>query len=216
MNMLVCGSERVSASLQGNRKKVTSKIVIMSLCAALVSGCGSTVKQTFDLSPAYKSAAAVKTPRRRLQILVANPGALKTLDGQDIVIREAGGSVAYLKKAQWSDRLTNIVQMRLLQALEDTGHFAGVGRPGDGLNANYQLITDLRVFSVDVDSQGKFANVEIAARLMDDKTGNVRKSHVFSARKRLEGSGNANYAAALDQAFSVVLQDIVHWTERAL
>jgi len=197
-------------------KKVTSKIIIMSLCAALMSGCGSAVKQTFDLNPAYRSGAAAKTARQRLQILVANPGALKALDGQDIVIREGGGSVAYLKKAQWSDRLTNIVQMRLLQALEDTGHFAGVGRPGDGLNANYQLITDLRVFSVDIDSQGKFANVEIAAKLMDDKTGNMRKTRVFSAKKRVEGSGNADYAVALDKAFSIVLQDIVRWTEYSL
>lgn len=201
---------------QGNGKKVTGKFISLSCCALLLAGCGAVVKQTFDLNPVYKISGAAKSPRRHWQILVANPSALKALDGQDIVIRGADGSIAYLKKAQWSDRLTNIVQMRLLQALEDTKHFAGVGRPGDGINANYQLLTDLRAFGVDVDKQGKFANIEIAAKIMDDKLGTIRKTKIFSVRLKVDGSGNSSYAMALDKAFSVIVQDIVRWAQQSL
>lgn len=191
--------------------KVNKNIVVAALCLGLLSACGSAVKQTFDLNPLYKIGASGKSKKRYVQISVPVPGALKTLDGQDMVIRGGDGSVAYLESAQWSDRLTNLVQMRLVQALEDTGHFGGVGRPGDGLNVNYQLITDLRIFGVDLSPAGRFAHIEIAVKLMDDKNGIMRKMRVFSAQRPVEGTSNSDYALALDNAFSVVLQDITRW-----
>jgi len=199
--------------------KVASQIMALSLSTALLAGCGSAVKQTFDLSPATSGnmAAGVKAPKRsNAQLLVANPSALKALDSQNIVVRGGDGSIAYLGKAQWSDRLTDMVQMRLVQALQDSHHFAGVGRPVDSLNADYQLMTNLRVFGVDVTKAGNVATVEIAANIVDNKLGAIRKTRVFTAQKQVAGKSNADYALALDNAFAIVLQEIVHWTAQSL
>jgi len=183
--------------------------------AALLSGCGAITKQTFELGliPVVSTADHVRiTQKKQVQILVANPDALKALDGQDIVIREEDGSIAYLKGAQWSDRLPSIVQARIAQVFEDTRLLGGVGRPGDGLAINYQIISDIRVFGIDLDSNGKFAHVEITVKVLDDKTGNIRRTRVFSARNPVQGMRNGDYAKALDGAFATVLGDIVHWT----
>lgn len=205
----------LTSRVQGS---VLAGVLVLPLSSFLLAGCGSVVKQTFDLNPVATGALLLgnKAPSRNAQILVGNPGALKALDSQNIVIRGADGSVAYLKKAQWSDRLTDMVQMRLIQGLEDSRRFGGVGRPRDGINANYQLITDLRIFGVDADAAGKFANIEISAKIMDNKIGTIRKTRIFTAKRRVSGRTNADYAVALDAAFAEVLQDIVRWMAQSV
>jgi len=201
-----------------NGCKMRAGFIALSLSAALLAGCGGTkIKQTFDLSSAAAGAGAeVKAPRSAAQIMVNNPGALRDLDSQNIVIRGGDGSIAYLQGAQWTDHLTNMVQARLIQALEDSQRFGGVGSPRDGMNATYQLITGLRAFGVDIDAEGKFANVEISAKIMDSRTGQIRRTHIFSAKYRVNGSSNGDYAVALDSAFATVLQEIVRWTAQSL
>lgn len=207
--------ERKSGAKQRHKSKTALLALVMG--AVWLTGCGSPVKQTFDLSAPTATGQSLKAPaRRNVQLSVGTPGALKPLDSQNIVIRGADGSIAYLKAAQWSDHLTDMVQARLMQALEDSHHFGGVGRPRDGINANYQLMTELRVFGVDLDAQGRFANVQISARILDDKTGGIRKTKLFSAQRRLTGTSNADYALALDAAFAAVLQEMVNWTARSL
>lgn len=189
------------------------------LFAVFLAGCSSAPRQTFDLgglSIVSTEGDMRNLQKKHIQLLITNPDALKALDGQDIVIRGGDGSIAYLKGAQWSDRLPSIVQARIVQVFEDTRLLGGVGRPGDGLAINYQIISDIRLFGIDLTANGRFAHVEIAVKIMDDKTGNIRRTHVFSARKPVTGVRNGDYARALDSAFSAVLADIVNWTFETL
>jgi len=182
---------------------------------SLLVGCAiSTTKQTFDLGveSVVSSVNNMRTAsQKRIQILIANPDALKILDGQDIVVRDLYGSISYLKDAQWGDRLPNIVQARLARAFENTHGFGGVGKPGDGLAINYQIITDIRLFGIDFQENNKLAHVEIAAKIMDDKTRSIRQTRVFSTQNPVLGVHNEDYAKALDEAFSIVIKDIVNW-----
>ena len=151
----------------------------------------------------------------KVQILIEKPDAVKALDGQDIVIKQ-GGSISYLKQAQWSDRLPDLVQARLLQAFDNSGHFGGVGRPGDGLAINYRIITDIRSFDVTVVGNQKVATMEIAVKILDDRTGNIKASKVFTNRSAVTGVDNGYYAKALDQAFGKTTLDIVNWTNSVI
>ena len=116
-----------------------------------------------------------------------------------------------MKGAQWADRLPNIVQSRLVQAFESTGRLGGVGRPGEGLAIDYQVISDIRTFNINV-SSGRIAIVEIAIKILNDKNGTVRAARVFRATSPVSGEGNASYIAALDRAFDSASNDIVTWT----
>ncbi|WP_343314149.1 ABC-type transport auxiliary lipoprotein family protein [Brucella sp. BE17] len=184
------------------------------LMAAVLAGCGTTPLDTFNLSAPQP---AVSSPsRKNLQLLVPTPSALKALDSENIVVSSAPGSIEYLKGAQWGDRLTNIVQSRLVQAYENTGAFGGIGRPGDGLAINYQILTDLRMFGVQAYGSPKSAVVELTVRLMNDKTGDIRATRVFRSAVPVSGGANADYVKALDAAFDRTVSEIVSWTVAAL
>ncbi|OJX99179.1 MAG: ABC transporter [Rhizobiales bacterium 63-22] len=200
----------------GSHAIKSSRAVSVTLLAVLLlAGCGTTRPlDTFSLSTPKPS---VSTPsRRKLQLLVPTPTALKALDSENIVVSSAPDSIAYLKGAQWGDRLTNIVQSRLVQAYENTGAFGGIGRPGDGLAINYQVLTDLRRFGIKAYASPQEAVVEIAVKLMNDKNGEVRATRIFHTAVPVTGTGNAAYVRALDAAFEHTTSEIVTWTVSTL
>ncbi len=189
--------------------KLNSRIAVMGL-AVLMAGCASTTPlDTFSLSTAPQMQLAQK--RKNVQILVPTPAALKALDSENIVVHNMPGSITYLKGAQWGDRLTNLVQARLVQAFENSNAIGGVGRPGDGLAINYQVQVDLRDFGINASSSPQTAKVELAVRVLNDKTGEVRATRVFSASAPVSGAGNNAYVRALDAGFSDVTKQIVSW-----
>lgn len=177
---------------------------------ALVAGCGTTTPlDTFSLSASPQVEVAQK--RKNVQILVPTPAALKALDSENIVVHNMPGSITYLKGAQWGDRLTNLVQARLVQAFENSNAVGGVGRPGDGLAINYQVQVDLRDFGINASTSPQTSKIEIAVRVLNDKTGEVRATRVFSSTAPVSGAGNNAYVRALDAGFSDVTKQIVAW-----
>lgn len=181
-------------------------------CAALPGG-GPAPLDTYELTAV---SAEISGPRRgRTQILVAEPSALKILDSQDVVVRPAPGSVEVLRGAQWSDRLPRIVQARLVEALQATGRLGGVGRPGEGLAIDYQLITEIRAFEVRIDGRAR-AHVELFVKVLNDRNGVVHAARGFEASQATSGPGNDAYLAALDGAFARAAQDLVGWVLTAL
>lgn len=179
----------------------------------LLSGCGGGLlsappPDTYGLS----SAPAVSGQRAgNRQILIGEPTALKALDSEKIVIRPSPSAIEYLANSQWSDRLPNIVQDKLVQAFENSGRIGGVGRPGDGLAIDYKIITAIRSFEIKADA-GEQAVVEISAKVLNDRNGVVMASRIFRSTAPVTGSGNAAYVQSLDRAFEAVVQDLVGWT----
>lgn len=146
-----------------------------------------------------------------MQLLVAEPTALKTIDSENIVIRPTGATLEYLKGAQWADRLPRLVQAKLVEALQGSGRFGGVGKPGEGLAIDYQLATEVRAFGIQLDGTPR-AEVRLHVKLLNDRNGVVRAERTFSAEAAMNGTGNNAYVAALDRAFADVTRQIVGWT----
>jgi cholesterol transport system auxiliary component len=186
-----------------------------AIIAAALSGCallpggGPAPLDTYELSA---PASQTQKARNRTQILIAEPSALKALDGENIVIKPAPGVIQFLKGAQWADRLPKIVQARLAETFQRSGSFAGVGLPGEGLAIDYQVIAEVRAFEVRVDG-GSHAEVELFVRLLNDRNGTVRASRIFEASAPVSGSGNDAYVRALNSAFGQAASDIVKWTD---
>jgi cholesterol transport system auxiliary component len=176
-------------------------------CAALPGG-GPAPLDTYDLTA---SATAVSGPQRaRTQVLVAEPTALKVLDGENLVIRPSASSIEFLSGAQWADRLPRIVQARLVESLQATGRFGGVGKPGEGLAIDYQIVTEIRAFEIRVGGGGR-AEVGLFVKLLNDRNGVVRASRAFQATSPVSGTGNEAYVQALDRAFAQASGELVSW-----
>lgn len=199
----------------GTRMKTYKLTMTAAVLALGLSGCalfpggGPAPLDTYELSAPSSPERAAHSKR---QILIAEPGALKALDGENIVIKPAPGVIQYLKGAQWADRLPRIVQARLAETFQRSGSFAGVGKPGEGLAIDYQVIAEIRAFEIRIDSNPR-AQVEIFVRLLNDRNGVVRASRSFQASAPLSGSGNDAYVRALDNAFGQAAVDIVAWTD---
>ncbi|MER8422620.1 ABC-type transport auxiliary lipoprotein family protein [Mesorhizobium sp. M1403] len=201
-----------SGSIRSSGLKSGAVLLALALasCAALPGG-GPAPLDTFELSAPSLEARA----HSRRQILIAQPSALKALDSQNIVIKPSPRSIQYLKGAQWADRLPMIVQARLAETFQRSGSFTGVGKPGEGLAIDYQVIVEIRSFEVRVDG-GQHAEVELFVRLLNDRNGEVRASKTFSAIAPVSGNGNQAYVGALDAAFGDAAGQIVRWTDTVI
>ena len=175
-------------------------------------GGGSRPLDTYELSAPQISERRGRSNR---QILIAEPSALKAYDGENIVIVPAPGVIQYLKGAQWADRLPKIVQARLAETFQRSGEFRGVGKPGEGLAIDYQVIVEIRSFEVRV-AGGAQANVELFVRLLNDRNGTVRAENTVTASAPVSGQGNDSYIRALDAAFGQAAVEIAGWTGKII
>jgi cholesterol transport system auxiliary component len=206
----------IDSRFAGSRflKHLTASSAILLLAAAtggcaLLPGGGPAPLDTFELSAPE---VAVSRARSSTQILIAEPAALKSFDGQSIVIESGPGEIQFLKGAQWSDRLPRIVQTRIAEAFQEAHAFKGVGLPGQRLAIDYQVVIEIRTFSVRVNGQ-RSARVELFVKLLNDRNGTVRSSKLFSATAPVSGSGNEAYKRGLDAAFGEAGGDIVEWVD---
>ena len=196
-------------------RRVASRPILLALpmIAALVAGCGSKAnKDTFDLSitPASDGASA-----RSRQILVPEPTAIKSLNSEQVVVRVSQSEIQYLADSRWSDRLPVLVQSKLVEAFENSGRLGGVGKPGQGLAIDYQIVTDIRAFEVSAGSP-RIATVEISVKILNDRNGTVRAQNVFKASSPISGAENRKFIEALDRAFAKVGSEIVEWSLKAM
>lgn len=175
--------------------------------AALIAGCGGgPVPTTYDLS-APRNFGRVGA---RAAMVVAEPTTVQTLDSDRVIVKDSAGALSFLGGAQWADRVPKLVQTRLVQTFENGGRLASVARPGERITPETQLVTDIRSFNIDAASGA--AVVEITAKLVGDRTGQVQRARMFSARVPASAVDGGAAAQALDQALSQVLVAIVRWT----
>ncbi len=188
------------------------------MCAALsVAACaglggGTAPLDTYDLAVPTVTDGGKRNSK--VQILIAEPQALKALDSESIVVRTSPSAIEYLGGAQWGDRLPKIVQARLVQAFENSGRFGGVGRPGEGLAIDHQIITDIRAFEVRTNG-ADIATVELFVKLLNDRNGVVIASKVFK-NSVTAGNGSDAFVRALDAAFDTAASEIVLWVASTL
>lgn len=145
-----------------------------------------------------------------VQILVPEPAAVKTVDSDRIVVH-TGSRVSYYPGAQWPDRLPKVLQNKLIAALEQLPRARAVGRPGEGLSVDYQVLTEVRTFAYD--ASGHSATVEIFAKILNDRNGRVVGSQFFVAAIPVEQDSAEAVVAGLDFALHTVLGEIVAWSQ---
>ena len=98
--------------------------------AIMLGGCAfgltGSPPATFDLqAPSVEKVHGV----RPVQLTIYPPVAVKTIDTEEILVKGAGGRVAYFSGAAWGDRLPRLFQARLVEALANSGAFRAILTP---------------------------------------------------------------------------------------
>jgi cholesterol transport system auxiliary component len=175
--------------------------------ALLLAGCGGgPTPTTYDLSA---PSGFGRVGGSRAALVVAEPTTVQTLDSDRVIVKDSAGALSFLGGAQWADRVPRLVQTRLVQTFENASRIGGVARPGERIVPDLQLNTDIRSFNIDTASGA--AVVAITAKLVGDRTGQVQRARVFSARVPVSALDGGGAVQALDRALSQVLIEIVRW-----
>jgi cholesterol transport system auxiliary component len=178
--------------------------------AVLLSGCGGgAAPTTYDLSAPRDFG---RIGRSGGILIVAQPTTVQTLDSDRLIVKDSSGALSFLGGAQWADRVPNLVQTRLIQTFENGSRIAAVARPGERITGDLQLNTDIRSFNIDAGTRQ--AVVEITAKIVGDRSGEIRRARLFSARVPAASADAGAAAQALDRALSQVLIEIVRWAGR--
>lgn len=180
--------------------------------AALLSGCAALslepAPRIYDLrAPANIDVGQGRTGR---QLLVAEPSAVRFYATDRIVVRDSEATLAYFPGALWSDALPDLLQARFAEALERTGRARAVGRPGQGLLIDTQLVPEIRAFEIVIGPSGAaLAAVDIALKVMNDANGRILASRDFNVQVPAASDGVEDGVAALNAALDAVLRDMV-------
>ncbi len=200
----------LSLPLPGRCLRLTTAAVLTVLLGACSTlGGGSKAPDLYDLTVPVRF-EGIKG-RTGAQLLVPAPTAIDALATARLLVRQSGGQLSYYPNVAWSDELPSLIQTKLVRAFENSGRAKAVGRPGESLAIDYQVIVDVRAFELDV-SQGRTAHVELGVKLLDDRSGKVRATKVINARVPAPSDQPKAVVQALDAAAGQAFSELVLWT----
>jgi cholesterol transport system auxiliary component len=130
------------------------------------------------------------------------------LSTQQIIVKDATGSISFLGSGQWADTLPRLVQARLIHTFENSSLIRAVTRPSSGAAGDVQLISEIRSF--EVQTPANEAIVQISAKLVSDN-GRIFNARIFTGRVPVAAVDAPNAARALDTALTGVMLDVVRW-----
>jgi cholesterol transport system auxiliary component len=95
----------------------------------------------------------------------------------------------------------------MIETFQNSGAVKAVS-PSSG---QYALATELRAFQIDVSGGPAAAEIDLFAKLINTNTGRVIATKGFSARVTARTDAPGDAMAALNQAFTEVMQDTTSW-----
>ena len=197
---------------------------LLAACAStlFLAGCGdsfsliqpsSSPLALYRLQPEFH--ALDDAPRVDWQLVIARPYAMQSLDTERIALVR-GQTMDYYANAQWTDSVPRLIQSLLVEAFEQSGKIAAVGRETDGAHADYTLASELRDFTAHFDSDNGAPGVVVAMRAkLVTARGEVVASLGATHTAQAAQNSVASTVEAFDQALGAVLEQIVGWALRA-
>jgi len=202
--------------------KRTAKVLSIALLAASVSACGGfslvgpsgPPPNVYDLSP--KSTFDDDLPTVDWQLVVEEPISSRALDSDRILIKDTALSIGYISGARWSDRAPRMIQTRLVESFENSGHIVAVGRQTIGLRGDYNLKSELREFQVEYfdDGDGPSVLVRMNFKLVELPSSNIIASTTFTREEQLTEDNIDGIITAFDDALGGVMKRAVQWSLR--
>ena len=144
------------------------------------------------------------------QILIIQPKAVLALNTKNIAVVSKGNQISYFPDVAWSDDLANLVQARIVEVFQNTNRVNGVGTPGQGMLADYRIVTEISEFQFSEDSIS--ANVVFFVKIINERDGLVLASRKFSADVELHSMAVETAVKGLNSALNKVLIEIVNWS----
>src|ERR1700729_2765851 len=186
---------------RGGGSRGRLKFAAASVLVIALSACASGPPPT-----QYALTAATPPPAHavRAQFRIGQATATADLDSDHILVRESQ-TLATLAGAQWPESLPALFRARLAESFQNAGLARWIDGPA--ANADYEIDLDIRAF--ELDAQTKEVHIDIAAWVVSLGGGRIKADQIFTLRSPVGSTDPAAVTAAMDQAASTVMTEIV-------
>jgi phospholipid/cholesterol/gamma-HCH transport system substrate-binding protein len=171
-------------------------------------GSSKSTAPTYDVTAVKDLPKPAETPS--WQLVVPEPTALLALNSDKIKLRPADGAESSdIPDARWSDNVPILLQEKFIQSFENAGYSQTVSRPRDGFEAGFQLLLDIRSFSL-VTGGDPHGELQFEAKILGPNS-KILAAKAFDTTAPATGTDAAAAAAALNQAFAEAAKALVPW-----
>lgn len=167
------------------------------------------------IAPQLDPAVEADWPEVDWAVLVQRPVADQMRDSDRVLVRVSRSRLQPWPEAAWLDSMPDMVHGLLIQTLEDSGRFAGVGRAG-GMRSRFGLASEIRSFEVVDDGSGSL-QVELRMRvnLVHQPTGRVMAADSFAQIQSVADRSLDTVVLAFEEAMVALFVDVTGWVLRA-
>ncbi len=189
--------------------------LVLIFCVLFLSACSGLlgkpeVVTVFDLRAQLE---ANTQKRSDWQLLIAEPIAPNALGSNRIVIKQQD-EFSVLAGVRWRDNTPTLWRSLLIEGFETDTRIQGLGRTLESVQSDYLLLTEIRDFQLQKESEGLFANVSISARLVRTPSNRVIANQVFKQSVKAQCPSTDCNISAFANASKALTQDVVDWTVR--
>jgi cholesterol transport system auxiliary component len=183
-------------------------------CSLLV---GQPAPQLYRLTPLAVPTA--RGPSPHTQLVVDTPVAPQSLDTDRIALTRSPTRLDYYADAAWTDRAPVLLQGLLVEAFENTGRLAAVGRDAGTLTPDYLLETELRDF------EARYAGphdrmpivvLRLVSKLVRVPARQLTASLLVTEQEPAAGSRLDSVVEAFDAATGRAIARVVDWSLRIM
>lgn len=189
------------------------KRLSLLLAAGLLSAC-SILPQSEPLDIYLLPGATLPAQTQRVDwsLRVNSPVSNQLLDGTRIVVLPEPGRVNTYQGVRWSERTPQLLRGRLLDAFQDDGRVQALSNEEQRLQADLELVSDLRSFHSQYRDGIAEALIQLDVRLVDGRDQRILASRRFSVSQPARDTSIASVVAAFGQAGDRLSRELVDWT----
>lgn len=189
------------------------KHLLPLLMAGLLGAC-SILPQSEPLDIYLLPGSTLPAQQQRVDwsLRVSSPSSGQLLDGTRIVVLPEPGRVNTYQGARWSERTPQLLRGRLLDAFHDDGRIQALSNDEQRLQADLELVSDLRSFHSQYQDGRPVALIQLDARLVNPRDQRILASRRFSASQPATDTSITAVVAAFGQAGDRLSRELVDWT----
>ncbi len=175
-------------------------------------GTSSAPKITYDLHAARKFLGKANKVMKGT-LVIPEPTAVAMLETQRFLISPTS-EIPGFTDVMWADSIPKLLQARLLESFENYDIAHAPLRSMDGVQADYQLLIDVRRFQITTEPE-PIVDIGLSARILD-KDGKVVASRLFRETEKLDKMEPPVAVTAFNNAFGRIAEELISWTTDAL
>jgi ABC-type uncharacterized transport system auxiliary subunit len=186
--------------------------VACTACITVDVGHDTGPQSQFRIVDSGPASTARARPLGR-ELLISPIPSIAVDDSFSLAFSRAPNQRAAYQFATWSDRPSSRLAQLLVERLATRGAFNSVALLGRGVGGDLQVNLTVNDFYHDATSSPGTANIVVTAELIDRGTRKLIARQRFTATSPVQQANAASAAAALGQASTLILDQLVTWVE---